>query len=202
MPLRGPRRSRGVRLFPPMIESASPRLINVSSGLPILREVPDLICGFADAPTSLIPSSRPQVREALLKTLFPRTPPLAVSFLGEVPPSRKSMITRHRRDRLRSARRTVLSIGCGRSDILWCPATKYVLREHVRDARFNNKGPCPQIVALNRWPCFRPSSAASGVGMPMWVRMEEIVGVDKHHGELSRTGMMLSRGLAVRRLRC
>ncbi|MBM2836650.1 MAG: hypothetical protein HW409_839, partial [candidate division NC10 bacterium] len=29
----------------------------------------------------------------------------------------------------------------------------------------------------------------------MWVNMEEIVGVDKHHGKLSRTGMMLSRGL-------
>ena len=185
-----------------MIESASPRLINVSSGLPLLREVPDPIYGFADRPTSIFPSSRPQVREALLKTPFPRASPLAVSSLGEVPPSLKSMLTRHRRDRLRSAWRTVLSIGCGRSDILRGPVTKYVLREHVRDARFNNKGSCPPFVQQNRGSCLPPGSAGSGVGMHMWLIMEDIVGVSKHQEDLSRAGIMLSRGLVVRELRC
>jgi hypothetical protein len=35
----------------------------------------------------------------------------------------------------------------------------------------------------------------------MWVLMEENVGVDKHHGELPGTAILVSRGLAVRRLR-
>jgi len=32
--------------------------------------------------------------------------------------------------------------------------------------------------------------------------MEDIVGVPKHQGDLSRTGIMLVRGLVVRELRC
>jgi len=36
----------------------------------------------------------------------------------------------------------------------------------------------------------------------MWLIMEGIVGVGKQHGELSKTGILLFRGLAVRRLQC